>query len=440
MSISVSDEKINEEQKRSSSPTFYRIGLLITGDGSVPQEDMLLSVQDGHIVDVLSAQSADPQLSWIDLRKYTVIPGMIDSHIHIMLDAAATRSWSNLYFDEYLSMTTLKSLVRAQDSLRAGFTTLRDLGCREYLDVALRDSINQGIVAGPRMFVSGVPMSSTGGHFDKRPYSFSTSRIPGVDHPERAGLFNSPDEARFVARHQVKMGVDWLKIAIDDRRRGVFKTQGSTYQQMSLDEMRAICEVGEWAGIYVAAHSDGGSVPMRDAVNAGVRTIEHIQDLSLEDSEFLAASDAYLVPTLTATYNTVEAGAEATQMDARRYGFFVDNWEAKKRGMANAIAAGVKIAMGTDAGYRVCYHGENAKELPLLVETGMSTMQALVAATGGAAKAMGVDELIGTLTPGKLADFVVVDGNPLDDIRLLTRRSAIVDVYKDGLNLAAMGL
>lgn len=429
----------SEAQAHSSTTTFYRIGLLIVGDGSAPQEDMLLAVQDGQIVDVLPAQSADPQLSWVDLRHYTVIPGMIDSHIHIMLDAAPTPSWSNLYFDELLSMTTIKSLLRAQDSLRAGFTSLRDLGCREYLDVALRDSINQGIVPGPRLFVSGVPMSSTGGHFDKRPYSFSVGRIPGVDEPERAGLFDSPDQARFVARHQVKMGTDWLKIAIDDRRRGVFKTQATTYQQMSFAEMRAICEVGEWAGIYVAAHSDGGPA-MCDAVKAGVRTIEHIQDLSRADADMLAAHEVYLVPTLTATYNTVEAGATATQMDARRYGFFVDNWEAKKRGMANALAAGVKIAMGTDAGYRVCYHGENAKELPLLVETGMSTMQALVAATGGAAKAMGIDDVLGTLTPGKLADFVVVDGNPLDDIRLLTRRSAIVDVYKEGVNLAAMGL
>lgn len=430
----------SEGQGRSSAPTFYRIGLLITGDGSAPQEDMLLAVQDGQIVDVISAQSADPQLSWVDLRNYTVIPGMIDSHIHIMLDAAVTRSWSNLYFDEFLSMTTLKALVRAQDSLRAGFTTLRDLGCREYLDVALRDSINAGIVPGPRFFVCGVPMSSTGGHFDKRPYSFSTSRIPGVDHPERAGLFNSPDEARFVARHQVKMGADWLKIAIDDRRRGVFKTQATTYQQMSFAEIRAICEVGEWAGVYVAAHSDGGSAPLRDAIAAGVRTIEHIQDLSREDADLLASHEVYLVPTLTATYNTFEAGAEAMQMDVARFGFFADNWEAKKRGMKNAIEAGVKIAMGTDAGYRVCHHGENAKELPLLVETGMSTMQALVAATGGAAKAMGVDDMLGTLAPGKLADFVVVDGNPLQDIRLLTRPDAIVDVYKDGVNLAGMGL
>jgi imidazolonepropionase-like amidohydrolase len=172
---------------------------------------------------------------------------------------------------------------------------------------------------------------------------------------------------------------------------------------------------------------------MRDAVRAGVRTIEHIQDLSAEDADFLAASDAFLVPTLTATYNTVAVGAHASGLTDTQYGFFEENWQAKRRGMAQALRAGVKIALGTDAGYANCRHGESAKELLLLVETGMSPLQALTAATGTAAAAIGQAHLLGTLAPGKLADFVVVDGDPLADIGILTHPDNIVRVYKGGV-------
>jgi imidazolonepropionase-like amidohydrolase len=419
--------------KSPARTTYFRVGRLIIGDGRPPQADMLLIVEDDYIRDVLPAQAADPNLDFVDYRAYTILPGLIDTHTHIMAEGDASRAWSSLYFDELLPLTTLKAAQRAANTLRMGFTTLRDLGSREYLDIALRDAIQQGLVPGPRLFVAGVPLTSTGGHFD------GLAKLPGITLPGQTGLFNSPDEARAVARYQVKMGVDWLKIAIDGRRRNVFATAPITHQEMSPAEIRAVCEVAEWAGIHVAAHSDGGAV-MRDAAAAGVRTIEHIQDLSRADADLLAAHDAYLIPTLTATYNTVEAGQLAADMDNRTFGFFVENWEAKQRGMANALAAGVKLALGTDAGYRFCRHGENAKELPLLVETGMTPMQALVAATGRAAQALGLDHLLGTLSPGKLADFVVINGDPLADVRLLTQPAVIVDVYKGGRNLAAMGL
>jgi imidazolonepropionase-like amidohydrolase len=413
--------------------SYFRVGRLISGDGHASQSDMLMVVQGAHITDIVPAQSADPHLAAVDLRDYTVLPGLIDTHTHVMAEGDSSRAWSALYFEELVATTALRAAVRARETLRMGFTTLRDLGSREYVDVALRDAINSGLVPGPRLFVCGVPLTSTGGHFEQ------LAKLPGIELPGQTGLFDSPDQARQVARYQVKMGVDWLKIAIDGRRRNVFSTEAVTHQEMSPAEMRAVCEVAEWAGIYVAAHSDGGAV-MHEAVAAGVRTIEHIQDLSRADADKLAAHEVYLVPTLTATYNTVEAGQVAAGMSEQHYGFFTENWEAKKRGMANALAAGVKIALGTDAGYRFCRHGENAKELPLLVETGMTPMQALVAATGGAARAMGIDKVVGTLTPGKLADFVVVAGDPLQDVRVLTQRAAIVDVYKGGVNLAAMGV
>lgn len=405
----------------------YRVGRLIVGDGREPQMDMMLSVRGERVEAVTPAQEIDPQAEWHDLRAYTVLPGLIDTHTHIMAagDADPT-AWSDMYFDELIGTTTLKALGRAQSALRMGWTTLRDLGSREYIDVAVRDAIDGGICIGPRLFVSGVPLTSTGGHFDR------IARIPGVEISGRTGLFDSADEARRAARYQVKMGVDWLKIAVDGRRRNSYATESITHQEMSPAEIRAVCEVAEWAGIHVAAHSDGGPA-LRDAAQAGVRTIEHIQDLSAEDAAFLAERPVYLVPTLTATYNTVAAGRERAGLSKQHFGFFVENWAAKRRGMAQALRHGVRIALGTDAGYRFCRHGESAKELVLLVETGMTPMQAIVAATGGAAAAIGQVAHLGALQPGKLADFVVVDGDPLADIALLTRPEQIVRVYKGGI-------
>jgi imidazolonepropionase-like amidohydrolase len=411
----------------------YRIGRLISGDDHAPAEDMILTVVGERIDGVTPAAQVDPTLPWVDLRAYTVIPGLIDTHTHIMAEGDAGGAWASIYYDELVGMTALKAAQRAQRALRMGFTTLRDLGSREYIDVAVRDAIQQDIIPGPRLFVAGVPLTSTGGHFD------NLAKLPGVDLPGRTGLCDSPDQARQAARYQVKLGVDWLKIAVDGRRRAVFRTEPLTHQEMSFEEMRAVCEVAEWAGIYVSAHSDGGPA-MHDAIRAGVRTIEHIQDLSRADADALAASPAYLVPTLTATYNTVAAGQAAAGMSARHFGFFIENWEAKRRGMAHALAAGVKLALGTDAGYRFCRHGENAKELLLLVETGMSPHQALQAATRDAADLLGMGDQLGTLAPGKLADFVVVDGNPLADMARLTDPTAIVDVYLGGQNLAALGI
>ncbi|MBI1296470.1 amidohydrolase family protein [bacterium] len=411
-----------------SNVQHYRIGQLIIGDGSPPQQDVVLTVEGERIVAVDAGASVAATLPYTDLRPYTVTPGLIDAHTHVMAAGDPGRSaWSAIYYEELIGETTLKALHRAQASLRMGFTTLRDLGSRDYIDVAVRNAINAGLFAGPRLFVCGVPLTSTGGHFDR------IVRIPGVDMAGRTGIGDSPAGVREAARYQIKMGADLIKIAVDGRRRNSYTTEAVTHQEMSFAEIQAAVEVAEWAGVHVAAHSDGGSVPMRDGVRAGVRTIEHIQDLSAEDADFLAASDAYLVPTLTATYNTVAAGAYASGVSNEQYSFSEENWQAKRRGMAQALRAGVKIALGTDAGYANCRHGESAKELLLLVETGMSPLQALTAATGTAAAAIGQAHTLGTVTPGKLADFVVVDGDPLADIGILTHPDKIVQVYKGGV-------
>ncbi len=316
----------------------YRVGRLIVGDGTPPQEDVILTVNGALIEAVTAASEIDPSLACEDLRAFTVIPGLIDTHTHIMAAGDPGRAaWSALYYEELIGSTALKAMTHAQAALHMGFTTLRDLGSRDYIDVSVRDAINSGLFVGPRLFVCGVPLTSTGGHFDR------IVRIPGVDMPGRSGIGDSPAGVREAARYQIKMGADLLKIAIDGRRRNSVTTESVTHQEMSLAEMQAAVEVAAWAGVHVAAHSDGGSLPMRQAVQAGVRTIEHIQDLSAEDADFLAAHDVYLVPTLTATHNTVAAGRDVAGLTATQYGFFEENWQAKRRGMAQALRAGSRL-------------------------------------------------------------------------------------------------
>jgi imidazolonepropionase-like amidohydrolase len=205
---------------------------------------------------------------------------------------------------------------------------------------------------------------------------------------------------------------------------------------MTFDEMRAVCEVAESAGIHVAAHTDGAQA-MRDAVRAGVRTVEHIKDLSDEDVRFLADSPAFLVPTMVASRNTIVAGEAGSGLTPDRFGFFERQWEAKKRSLERALRAGVKIAVGTDAGYALCRHGESAREITALVEAGMTPMQALMAATSVGADAIGRADLLGTVATGKLADFVVLSDDPLRRIdTLLPEQRGIVQVYKGGVPVA----
>lgn len=402
-----------------------RLGRLIVGDGSPPMDDVLLVISGERIVSVTPASHSD---SAIDLRAYTAMPGLIDVHTHIANPGGPHGASRVFEREDSAGSAALMALANAQAHLRSGFTSIRVLGTWGYVDVSVRDAIDAGTFSGPRVFAAGHAIGTTGGHMDQSPRA--------AEPP--TWVFDSAEEARRVARYQIKMGVDCIKIASDGLQwnpRSGGRVPRGPYREMSFEEIRAVCEVAEWAGVHVAAHTDGGAA-MRDAVRAGVRTIEHIKDLSEDDVRYIADAGAFLVPTMVASANTVRAGLAASGLTSDRFAFFVRQLEWKKQSFERALRAGVNMVLGTDAGYALCRHGESAKELVEFVECGMTPLQAISAGTAVAADAIGQADDLGTLSAGKLADVLVLDRDPSADISVLTRSESIVRVYKGGVQVS----
>jgi imidazolonepropionase-like amidohydrolase len=292
--------------------------------------------------------------------------------------------------------TALRAAVHAKKTLESGVTTVRDMGGKNYIDLALRDAIAGGMIPGPRMLASGRPVVMTGGH--------------GWPMAREA---DGPDEVRKAVREQLKAGADVIKLMATGGVMTPGVEPGSP--QLTLEELKAGVEEAGKAGRRTASHAQG-TTGIKNAVLAGITSIEHGIFLTDEVIELMLERGTYLVPTLVAPYWIVKKGRAAGIPD-----YAVkkseDVIEAHLASFRKALAAGVKIAFGTDAGTPFNEHGANTFELELMVENGMSPMQALEAGTRVSAELLGIADKVGTLEPGKLADVVVVAGNPLDDIK-----------------------
>ncbi len=361
-----------------------------------------------------AAQPPDDDARVIDVGSRHVLPGLIDAHVHLTIEGGPSGTYEH---DETYGI--LMTLAAAQRTLAAGFTTARDLGGRNLIEFSVRRAIEDGVFAGPRMVLAGriVSMTSAGA-----PY------WPGM-YREADG----PDEVRKAVREQLKHGADVVKVMAT----GSAMTPGEQpVAQYTVDEMRAAVEEAHKAGKPVAAHASG-ITGIRNALEAGVDHIEHGSCLHEDPAAiaFMAAHGIFLVPTLKAFAVAVARGT-----DAGIPGWMVeqnrDESENSILSLKRAIAAGVRIALGTDAGGPLNRHGENADELVYMVEAGMSPMQAIVAATRTAAECIGLADRVGTLEPGKLADLLVVSGDPLADIAVLTNPQAIDLVFKGGVVVA----
>ena len=340
----------------------------------------------------------------LDLGDVTLLPGLIDAHTHLTGDPHR-----GAYESLGISATraALYGVSAAKRTLEAGFTTVRNVGADGFGDVALRDAIDAGEVVGPRMLVSGPALGITGGHCD--------DNLLSHDIPHKGeGVADGPWAARARVRENVKYGADVIKICATG---GVLsKGDSPGAEQYTLEEMQAIADEAHKLGRRVAAHAHG-TQGIKDALKAGIDTIEHASLIDAEGLKLAKEKGAWLVMDIYDDDFILQEGA--------KFGMLPESIEKEKKlgqiqrdNFRRAVQAGVNLAFGTDAG--VYPHGDNAKQFRYMVQYGMTSMQAIQAATMGSARAIAVDTTRGSLSEGKYADIIAVRGNPADDATLLT--------------------
>lgn len=380
-------------------------------------------VEDDRIREVSGAPTAPPGARQIDLSGQTCLPGLIDSHTHLTMQFTRT-SYSDT-FHWNVADYAIRSTVFARRTLLAGFTTVRNLGDVANESVALRNAINSGVVVGPRIFTAGRAIGSTGGHADPtNGYREDLAGDPGA----KTGIINSVEDAVKAVRQHYKENDDVIKIMPS----GGVMDEGMNGEnpQMTIAEIKSVVETAHDYGFIVGAHAHGAEA-IRRAVLGGVDSIEHGTYMNAEDMKLMIERGTWYVPTIIA--------GDYVMRQAKIPGYYPPQVAAKALAIGpliqatagRAYKAHVKIAFGTDAG--VYPHGENAHEFELMVEAGMPQMFVLQAATINAAQLLRHDKDLGSVTVGKLADVVAVDGDPLTDISVMKHVSFVMKagvVYK----------
>jgi imidazolonepropionase-like amidohydrolase len=382
---------------------------LFDSTGTALRDNAVVVVRGDRIVSVGPA-SAPPGARVIDLGNATLLPGFIDAHTHLTLQLE--KDYYHGRYDDIMRFPAeqvLYGALYAKRTLEAGFTTVRNVGAADFIDIALRNAINAGITEGPRMLTAAHGIGSPGGHFDEAPYPPDRVHVEGPIE----GICSGPEQCREAVRYQLKWGADVIKIAASG---GVLSESDPVdVPQLTLEEMRAIVSEAHAWRRKVAAHCHGDAAA-RLAIEAGVDSIEHGSFLTEDTLRLMKAKGVYLVPTRM-TVNWVEKEAAT----------FPPKIAAKARAAAAAhgnmfraaLRIGVPIAFGTDAG--VYPHGMNAVEFSAMTDLGMNPAAALLAGTREAAKLLGIEDEVGTLEPGKVADIVAVPGNVLADIHAAER-------------------
>ncbi|MCC2548164.1 amidohydrolase family protein [Hymenobacter sp. BT175] len=401
--------------------TFLHCGRLLDVRSGRLLSEQTITVEKGRITAVQAgyqgaATAADKV---VDLKNRTVLPGLIDCHVHVEGETSKDNFLKE--FTQNPADVAYESLSHVRITLLAGFTTVRDLG-GSGINVSLRNAIARGQVVGPRIITAGKAISGTGGHMD--PTNGYRQDLMGVPGPAD-GVINSPDQGRQAVREQYKRGADLIKIASTGGVLSVAK-DGSA-PQMTEEEIRAVVETARDLGLSVACHAHGAE-GMKRAVRAGVTSIEHGTLMDDETMKLMRKMGTWYVPTITAGKSVADSAKiknyypplvtpKALAIGPKLQGTF-----------ARAYKAGVKIAFGTDAA--VFRHGVNALEFRYMVEAGMPPLEAIQAATTSAAELLGRTADLGALEAGKLADVIAVEGNPLQDINVLQQ---VRFVMKDGV-------
>ena len=385
-------------------------GPVIVGDGRILEHATVI-VENDRIVKIANSDTPIPRKARkIPIVGMTLLPGFIDSHVHICVDGSPDPITSAL--NEPPTMTALKAANFARATLMGGVTTVRDMGGKNGIDLVLRQAINSGFIPGPRMRVSGQLICMTGGH--------------GWQMGREA---NGPDEVRQAAREQIKAGADIVKLMATGGVLTPAVEPGS--EQFTQEELRAGIEEAHKAGKKTATHAMG-TKGILNALKAGIDSIEHGVYLNDEAVDLMLKGKIPFIPTISALYNIESKGTEAgipayaVEKTLKVKPFHLDS-------VRMAREAGILVAAGTDAGTPFNLHGENLGEIKLLVDYGgFSPMGAIEAGTGVGARVLGFEKELGTVEEGKLADLIMVAGNPLDNIDILLDRESIRMVMQGG--------
>ncbi|HSB09279.1 MAG TPA: amidohydrolase family protein [Blastocatellia bacterium] len=407
---------ISATHAQTSIVTAIKCGRLINPvDGSITPNAVVI-VRGERIEQVGASLRIPDGAKVIDLSAYTVLPGLIDCHTHVMLQPEDERGAPPVVTKSQ-AFRTVQAVAAAKRDLEAGFTTMRDLDSEGagFADVAIRDGINRGIIPGPRLLVSTYALTITGGHMN------NAGLNPDIQIPEPATLTDSREAMIAEVRREVKYGADWIKLYATGTLRHVDPVTLEPLSQVSIEDVKAVvAEAARWHR-DVSAHAYGGE-GAKNAIRGGVRSIEHGMLMDDEALKLLVEHGTYWCPTISVYLP--ESPEDNTELRRR----IVDH---HKEVFQKAMRMGVKICFGTDVG--AFEHGTSAREFVKMVEYGMKPIEAIRSATTRAAELLRMEKQIGAIEPGKIADIIAVEGNPLDDIRALTRVGFVMkagQVYK----------
>jgi len=395
---------------------------LFDGKSNALVQNAVVIVQGDKIVDAGSNLPIPSGAQMIDLGDATLAPGFMDAHTHLTADFSGNYNERRLQqLDLNVSEHAIRATAFARATVEAGFTTVRDLGSRfvasrEFVDVALRNSINKGVIVGPRMLVATKGIGATGGHFD--PTGGFRDFLFGREPDYTDGIANGPDEIRKAVRFEVKNGADVIKAAVSG---GVLSLADEVdTPQLTPAEMAALVDESHRLRKKVAVHCHGDQAA-REAIEAGVDSIEHGSFMKPETLTMMKKKGAFLTPTLMASewiMSKLDNYPPVLQAKAKAA------TAARSEMFRNAVKMGIKISFGTDAA--VYPHGQNAKEFKLMVDLGMSAVDALKSATANDAELLGIGQKVGTLEKGKLADVIAMPGDPTFDITATERVSFVM--------------